>query len=137
MGAVAQFEEGLELLAPADSDTRWRYALNAASALYNVGDVAGRNDALAASIDVYRRALTDAPRERVPLDWARSRNNLGTALWALGQRESGTAHLEEAVTAYCAALTVLIPTGADHYVERCRANKARVQMLLKERNLSD
>jgi hypothetical protein len=40
----------------------------------------------------------------VPRDWAATQNDLGTALWRLGERESGTAHLEEAVTAYGAAL---------------------------------
>ena len=43
-------------------------------------------------------------RERVPLDWAMTQNNLGNALWTLGERESGTARLEEAVAAYRAAL---------------------------------
>jgi len=40
----------------------------------------------------------------VPLDWATTQNNLGTALCRLGARESGTARLEEAVSAYRAAL---------------------------------
>ena len=40
----------------------------------------------------------------MPLDWARTQNNLGNALWTLGERESGTARLEEAVAAYRAAL---------------------------------
>jgi tetratricopeptide (TPR) repeat protein len=40
----------------------------------------------------------------VPLDWAVTQNNLGNALERLGERESGTARLEEAVTAYRAAL---------------------------------
>jgi tetratricopeptide (TPR) repeat protein len=35
---------------------------------------------------------------------AQAQNNLGTALWRLGMRESGTARLQEAVTAYHAAL---------------------------------
>ena len=43
-------------------------------------------------------------RERVPLDWARTQVNLGVALRTLGERESGTARLEEAVVAYRAAL---------------------------------
>ena len=43
-------------------------------------------------------------RERVPLDWATTQNNLGNALSRLGERESGTAQLEEAVAAYRAAL---------------------------------
>ena len=43
-------------------------------------------------------------RERVPLDWATTQNNLGNALQALGERESGMARLEEAVVAYREAL---------------------------------
>jgi Tetratricopeptide repeat len=40
----------------------------------------------------------------VPLAWATTQNNLGTALSTLGAREGGTARLEEAVAAYRAAL---------------------------------
>jgi hypothetical protein len=40
----------------------------------------------------------------VPLNWAMIQNNLGLALWRLGERESGTAKLEEAVVAYREAL---------------------------------
>jgi tetratricopeptide (TPR) repeat protein len=40
----------------------------------------------------------------VPLNWATTQNNLGHALEKLGERESGTARLEEAVAAYREAL---------------------------------
>ena len=40
----------------------------------------------------------------MPLDWAVTQNSLGIALRMLGERESGTARLEEAVAAYWAAL---------------------------------
>ena len=43
-------------------------------------------------------------RDRVPLQWAGTQSNLGHALAARGERESGTARLEEAVAAYRAAL---------------------------------
>jgi hypothetical protein len=49
-------------------------------------------------------ALLEYTRERVPLDWATTQNNLGFALTTLGERESGTARLQEAVTAYQNAL---------------------------------
>ena len=52
----------------------------------------------------YRAALEEWTRERVPLDWAMTQMNLGNALTRLGERESGTARLEEAVAAYRAAL---------------------------------
>ena len=45
-------------------------------------------------------------RKRVPLDWATTQNNLGTALRTLGEREDGTERLEQAVAAYRAALDV-------------------------------
>ena len=56
------------------------------------------------SIDRYRGIINLQPRERVPLDWAATQNNLGFALWKLGERERGTAKLEEAVAAYREAL---------------------------------
>jgi hypothetical protein len=45
----------------------------------------------------YRNALLEYTRERVPLDWATIRDNLGAALATLGGREAGTARLEGAV----------------------------------------
>src|SRR5690349_23087579 len=40
----------------------------------------------------------------VPLQWAITQINLGNALMRLGEREGGTARLEQAATAYRAAL---------------------------------
>ena len=40
----------------------------------------------------------------MPLQWATTQNNLGAALWRLGERESGTARLEEAVATFRDAL---------------------------------
>ena len=71
------------------------------------GDQRGDNAALKKSIEVYERALQERTRDRVPLDWAGTENNLGIALGTLGERESGTARLEEAVAAYRAALEEL------------------------------
>jgi DNA invertase Pin-like site-specific DNA recombinase len=42
--------------------------------------------------------LEERSRDRVPLDWATTQNNLGLALARLGERESGTARLEEQKT---------------------------------------
>jgi tetratricopeptide (TPR) repeat protein len=75
-----------------------------ADALYQQGDERGDNDALRTSVEIWRRALTDYSRERAPVQWAATQNNLGTALEELGERESGTTRLEEAVVAYRAAL---------------------------------
>jgi hypothetical protein len=55
-------------------------------------------------VAAYRAALEERTRGRVPLDWAMTQNNLGYALEALGERQSGTAQLEEAAAAYRVAL---------------------------------
>lgn len=80
----------------------------------------------------YREVLKERTRERVPLDWAVTLNSLGNALTTLGQRESGTAQLEEAVAAYDAALTVFVPARADYYTDTCRANRDRALAQLTE-----
>jgi Tetratricopeptide repeat len=51
----------------------------------------------------YRRYFCGHPVDR-GLDWAAAQNNLGNALATLGERESGTARLEEAVAAHREAL---------------------------------
>ena len=56
------------------------------------------------AVTAYRDALKEWTRERVPLDWATTQNNLGTALWTLGQRESGTGVCSKRSTAYRDAL---------------------------------
>jgi hypothetical protein len=56
------------------------------------------------AVAAYRAVLEERTRARVPLQWATTQNNLGTALRTLGARESGAARPEEAVAAYRAAL---------------------------------
>ena len=86
-GAHRHLEDGLRVLAPADAPERWLYAMNAAGSLYDFGDHAGRNDALAAAIAIYHHALADAPRDRVPLQWALRRITSATRSrgWAGGR----------------------------------------------------
>jgi hypothetical protein len=49
-----------------------------------------------------------------PIKWARVQSDLGNALSTLGERERGTARLEEAVAAHRAALSVLTRERAAH-----------------------
>jgi hypothetical protein len=47
-----------------------------------------------------------AAERRVPLDRAKTQNNLGDALWTPGERESRTVRLEEGVTVLGSAARV-------------------------------
>ena len=69
-----------------------------------IGEQSGDASRLDEAVAAYRAALEEYPRDRVPLDWAMTQNNLGIALRTLGERESGTARLDDAVAAYRLAL---------------------------------
>ncbi len=56
------------------------------------------------AVNAFRDALLEFMRERVPLDWAATQNNLGSALQTFGQRETDKARLEQAVNAFRDAL---------------------------------
>ena len=85
-------------------DKRISYLQQEASALFQQGAEFGDNGALLSSIERYKRLVDLAPRERVPLEWARIQDGLGIALTIFGRRESGTAILEEAVVTFREAL---------------------------------
>src|SRR5438132_918926 len=85
-------------------DKRISYLQKEASALFQQGAEFGDNGALLSAIERYKRLVDLAPRERVPLDWARLQDGLGIALTIFGRRESGTAKLEEAIATLREAL---------------------------------
>jgi hypothetical protein len=69
-------------------------------------------------------------RDRVPLDWATAQMNLGTTLETLGERESGTARLEEAMTAYNGATEIFSVSHRDYYETICCSNRERAIALI-------
>jgi tetratricopeptide (TPR) repeat protein len=131
MEAADLFGRAAGLVPSGQPDETEDYLSRQADALYRDGDERGHNDALRTSIDVWRRVLEVAPRDRGPLDWAATQNNLGNALETLGERESGTASLEAAVAAFDRALPAF--ASAPYYAERCRADRERAVALLKQR----
>ena len=104
--AAGHFGAAAELLSAdaAHATAQLDYLDRTAKALYSQGNEYGDNDALAEAVQAYRAILERRPRQDVPLDWAMTQNDLGNALQALGERESGTVRLEAAVAAYEAAL---------------------------------
>ena len=54
----------------------------------------------------YRKVLNDDLRAQLPMQWAETEGNLGTALEALGKRETGKERYEEAISAFNEALKI-------------------------------
>lgn len=101
---AAEHFKAAAILVGGDGEARWRYLIRSGLALYRHGYEKGDNSVLERAIAVYRQLLQEYRRERVPLQWAMTQNNLGEALTVLGARESGTMRLEEALSAFREAL---------------------------------
>ena len=108
-------------------------ALNNLALALSQSQVADAVDNLERAIDLYRQLLEERTRERVPLEWALTQNNLGNALQALGERESGTGRLEEAVAVCRAALEVFKDAQATYYMEQTEQNLTAALGLLDSR----
>jgi len=74
--------------------------------LQKLGERKNDTTLLEEAIQLHRAALEEMTRDRNPIDWATMQSDLGSALQVLGERESGTARLEAAITAWrsCPAL---------------------------------
>lgn len=72
------------------------------------------------AVSVLREALKECTREQSPVHWAVAQVDLGSALAALGERESGTGRLEEAVLAYKAAIVIIGHDSQDIYRNRSK-----------------
>ena len=90
-----------------DAVSRGRTLIILASALEVLGDQSGKSDFLEEAIAVYREALKELTRDRVPLEWAATQTNLGNSLGILGKRKSDHRLMEEAVAAHQEALKEL------------------------------
>ncbi|MGF1641188.1 MAG: tetratricopeptide repeat protein [Rhodospirillales bacterium] len=101
---VRQLLIASETAAGWDGDARASTLAVFGGALSILGEQTGQSGPLEEAVVAYRAALQEWTRERVPLAWAATQNNLGNVLRSLGDRESGTDRLEEAVAAYRAAL---------------------------------
>jgi tetratricopeptide (TPR) repeat protein len=78
------------------------------------------------AVAAFHEALKEYTRERVPLDWAMTQNNLGNALRTLGERESSAARLEEAVLACRQSLTEFTETAAPYWHGIARISTGRM-----------
>ena len=66
---------------------------NLGTALRALGERESGTARLEEAVAAYREALKERTRERVPLEWAGTQNNLGTALsepWRAGERHGAS-----------------------------------------------
>ena len=103
-GAAELFEEAASLWPDDDRAQQAADLENAGRSFYQEGVDFGGIRFLERAVVIYRGVLELKSRDRAPLDWASTQNNLGAVLSILGGREVGTDRLAQAVDAYQLAL---------------------------------
>jgi tetratricopeptide (TPR) repeat protein len=105
----------------------------------SLGEFMSGMKCLEEAVVAFLEALEEYNRERNPLDWARTQNNLGSAFASLGEvlarqglLEEATTWLEKAVEAYKAALEVWEAAQATHYAAVAKRNLQRAEACLKK-----
>ena len=68
-------------------DAGWRNGTPNGLALWRLGERESGTGRLEEAVTAYRAALEEQTRERVPLDWAMTQNNLGNALERLDRAD--------------------------------------------------
>ena len=101
--AAALFKQAVDLVPAGQAATSFNYLNRYVNALYRQGDEHGDNSALKQVIGILQTIALHLPRDRAPLKWARTQNALGLALMKLGERESDSTDLQNAIAAFRAA----------------------------------
>ena len=134
--AAQLYEQAAQLLPAEDRDQRGADWSAAGISWTDQDRDFGNNSALGRAIEAHRAALEERTRARVPLQWATTQNALGIALAVLGERESGTARLEEAVAAWELCLTVVESAWPQDWVQSVRKNRDEAQAEIRRRQAS-
>jgi len=98
--AAALFGEAADLVRDFDAFLYDEWITAQTAEMFRQGDEFGDNAAILEAINRYRQHLERFPPDRSPLMWAEMQIKLGRALRTLGEREIGTARLEEAVMVF-------------------------------------
>jgi tetratricopeptide (TPR) repeat protein len=156
--AIATFNEALKEYTRDRVPLDWAMTqTNLGNALKMLGERESGTAYLEAAAAAYRAALGERTRDRAPFRWALTQNNLGNALKLLDERESvlgefgklgaveaggvwgflprGTAHLEAAVAAFDACLTVAETGGPEEWVQKVRSRRDETRAEIARRTV--
>lgn len=105
-GASRDYAEAFDWVKDADRPLANKYKTREADALQTIYRYRGGEDVLQRAIAAYELALTFVSREREPLQWSKTTNNLANSYSVLAERVLDTGPVEQAIALYRAALSV-------------------------------
>lgn len=133
MAAAKDYAKAFSLVEKWDEKLRWNYKNQEAEALNAHGYATGDLKALQGSIDAYRVILNFIPNGEQDRDWAITRNNMAVVLQNIGERETDTAHLEEAAHIFRDSLAVFERVKDDRNWAAAQNNLGNVLLKIGER----
>ncbi|MHB9449683.1 caspase family protein [Mesorhizobium sp. RSR565B] len=131
--AATDHAKAYSLVEKWDEKLRWNYKNQEAEALNAYGYATGDLDALQQSIEAYHVILNFIPNGEQSRDWAITRNNMAVVLQTIGERETETAHLEEAAQIFRGSLAVFEREKDDRNWAAAQNNLANVLLKIGER----
>ncbi|PZV35065.1 caspase family protein [Mesorhizobium kowhaii] len=131
--AAGDYAKAFSLAEKWDDKLRWNYKSQEAEALNASGNATGDLDALQHSIEAYRVILNFIPNGEQNRDWAITRNNVAVVLQTIGERETETAHLEEAAQIFRDSLVVFERVKDDINWAAAQGNLGNVLLTIGER----
>jgi tetratricopeptide (TPR) repeat protein len=118
-----------------DPRRAFQYLTKQANALQNEGEEFGNNDALRASILIWRTAKELSPFESDPDDHRKAHNNLASAIYSLASREPTNQNLLEVVAMNREVLTRDSRESAPKYWVAAQSNLGSVLQVIGHREL--
>ncbi|CAN7580347.1 caspase family protein [Mesorhizobium caraganae] len=131
--AANDYAKAFSLVEKWDDKLRWNYKNQEAEALNAYGYATGDLNALQQSIEAYHVILNFIPNGEQNRDWAITRNNMAVVLQTIGERETETAHLEEAAQIFRDSLVVFEREKDDRNWAAAQNNLANVLLKIGER----
>jgi Tetratricopeptide repeat len=100
---------------------------NLGAALSTLGERESGTAQLEEAVAVYRAALEERTRERVPLQWAYTQHGLGSALAALAKRQNDDALMEEALLSMRGAVDAYQQAGEGYWLPIAQRRMAEME----------
>lgn len=133
LGAASLYSRAAETAPESARAARWDYRTGQALALKTRGEQFGEPAPLREAVRIYRDlALPLVPRSSAPAFWAATQNNLGQALWTLGQKGDDQA-LRDAITAFRMALEVHTRASAPAFWAQTQNNLGAALLTLDQK----
>lgn len=132
VSAMTAYRDALKTLRPGIHTEKWADTVNGLARTMQIfSSYSPKTTLLKKAVELYEKELSVVDREKMPLLWARTSNNLASALFLLADREkSDPSLLRRAVEVFSDALQLYDKMGAHQMATVANSNLKRAEEVL-------